>query len=248
MRNQKLLSTWLTALPISKDGFNLFSYEFRDALCLRYLKPLTHLPSNCDGCGSPFTTSHALDYCKVGLVIQRHNEIRDLLCDLTSLVWSQTVKEPVVREAGSDPSHEALIGDISARGVWNPQSMAVFDIHVIDSDAPSYLSRTPDAVLLSAEREKLKYNEACELKHASFTPLCITINGLLGNEMKHFLSQLADKLATKWDQKYNTTLRWIRAKLSFALIRTTNLCIRGSRSKWRGLSMEDGLGINPLYL
>ena len=92
------------------------------------------------------------------------------------------MKEHVVREAGSDPSHEALIGDISARGVWNPQSMAVFDIHVIDSDTPSYLSRTPDAVLLSAEREKkLKYNEACELKHASFTLLCITINGLLGN-------------------------------------------------------------------
>ena len=96
----------------------------------------------------------------------------------------------------SDPPHEALIGDVSARGVWNPQSMAVFNIRVIDSDAPSYLSRTPDAVLLSAEREKkLKYNETCELKHASFTSLCITINGLLGNEMKHFLSRLADKLA-----------------------------------------------------
>ena len=55
------------------------------------------------------------------------------------------MKEPVVREAGSDPSHEAFIGDISARGVWNPQSMAVFDIRVIDSDAPS---RTPNAILL----------------------------------------------------------------------------------------------------
>ena len=104
-----------------------------------------------------------------------------------------------------------------------------------------------NAVLLSAEREKkLKYNEACELKHASFTPHCININGLLGNEMKHFLSRLANRLATKWDQTYK--LHWIRAKLSFALTRATNLCIRGSRSKWRGLSMEDGFGINPLCL
>ena len=119
-RNQKSLSTWLTALPITKDGFDLSSYEFRDALCLRYLKLLTQLPSNCDGCGSPFTTSHALDYRKGGLVIQRYNEIKDLHCDLTHVplfAWSQTAKEPVVREAGSDPSHEALIGDISARGV-----------------------------------------------------------------------------------------------------------------------------------
>ena len=188
LRNQKSLSTWLTTAPIRKDGFDLSTYEFRDALCIPYLKPLPELPPNCDGCGSIISTSHALDCRKGGLVIQRHNEIRDLLHDLMSIVWSQTVKEPIVREATVSPPATALVGDIRARGVWNPQSMAIFDIRVIDSDAPSYLSKSPDAVLRTAERDKkLKYTEACDSKHSSFTPLCITIDGLVGNEMKYFM-------------------------------------------------------------
>lgn len=40
---------------------------------------------------------------------------------------------------------------------------------------------------LSPERErKLKYNEACELKHARFALLLM--HGLAGSEMKHFPS------------------------------------------------------------
>ena len=39
----------------------------------------TDLPSKWDGCGASLTLQHALD-CKVGgLVIQRHNEIRDCM-------------------------------------------------------------------------------------------------------------------------------------------------------------------------
>lgn len=122
------------------------------------------MPPNCDGCRSVFTISHALDCKKGGLVTQRH-EVRDLLYDLSAIVWNQTVKEPVIREATSD--QESLIGDISARGVWQPQATAVFDIRVIDSDAPSYLSKPVESVLTTAEREKLKYNAACEPRHPS---------------------------------------------------------------------------------
>ena len=43
------------------------------------------------------------------------------------------IKEPIIREAL--PGHEALVGDISIRGVWQPQSTAVFDVRVTDSDS-----------------------------------------------------------------------------------------------------------------
>ena len=44
---------------------------------------------------------HALD-CKTGvLVIQRHNEVRDCLGDMAAQVWSQVVREPVLKEAES---------------------------------------------------------------------------------------------------------------------------------------------------
>ena len=55
----------------------------------------TDLPSKCDGCGASLTMQHALD-CKVGgLVIQRHNEIRDCIGDIAAIlkVWTQVVRD-----------------------------------------------------------------------------------------------------------------------------------------------------------
>ena len=157
------VTLWLANCPTcSERSFQFTAVEFRDALCLRYLKPLLDLPPVCDGCGVPFTTSHALDCKKGGLIVQRHNEICDLLFDLISTVWSHTTKEPVVQD-GDLESH-TLVADISARGVCQPQAIALFDVRGIDSDAPSYLSRIPNAVLRTAEREKKnKYSLACDV-------------------------------------------------------------------------------------
>ena len=83
------LSGWLTVLPVAKFNFDLSPQEFRDALALRYRKPLLNVPDFCDGCGSTFDLAHALDCRKGGLVIQRHNEVRDAFGDLSALVWSQ---------------------------------------------------------------------------------------------------------------------------------------------------------------
>ena len=167
-----------------------------------------------------------------------HNEVRDLLCDVSSLAWSQVVKEPVIRE--SHGNSEGLIGDISARGVWQSHATAVFDVRVIDSDAPSYSHMSPKAVLRSAETaKKNKYSSACESIHTSFTPLCFTIDGLVGVEANTFLKKLAERLSLKWDQPYSQVIYWIRKRLSFALLRATGLCLRGTRSKLRSIHFED---------
>ena len=40
------------------------------------------------------------------------------------------------------------------------------------------------------------------------------------------------------------TTGWLCAKLSFAILRATNLCLRGSRTKWRsGVGIDDGAGL-----
>ena len=75
-------------------------------------------------------------------MVQRHNEIRDIIYNLTSLVFNQVTREPVIQDRSDDPPQEALVTDIKARGVWQPQATALFDIRVIDSDAPSYLSKS----------------------------------------------------------------------------------------------------------
>ena len=247
LRAKDSLSSWLNVIPTKKDFYDLSANEFRDALSLRYSKPLLLLPPNCDGCGDLFTTTHALDCRKGGLVIQRHNEIRDTIYDLCTLAWSQVTKEPVIQDSLLDPTCVGLVADIGVRGVWQPQTTTLFDIRVIDTDAPSYINHSPSIIISNAERDKkVKYSRACESRHASFSPLCISIDGLLGKEFSCFLKRLADRLSSKWDLNYSIVMNWLRSKLSFAVLRATNLCIRGSRTKWRGLGLEDGAGINPL--
>ena len=40
------------------------------------------------------------------------------------------------------------------RGAWTPQTEALFDIRVIDTDAQSYRHQIPLQVLITAERRK----------------------------------------------------------------------------------------------
>ena len=61
-------SAWLTVMPIACHHFDLSPVEFRDALSLRYHRPLLKTPAHCDGCGEEFSFQHALDCKKVALL------------------------------------------------------------------------------------------------------------------------------------------------------------------------------------
>ena len=52
-------------------------------------------------------------------------------------------------------------------------------------------------------------------------------------ECKRYHSRLAELLASKKGESYATTMSWIRARVSFALLRSALLCLRGSRAKRR---------------
>ena len=56
--SEKGASAWLTAIPMSKYGFNLHKQAFRDALCLRFGWTPARLPTYCP-CGQTFSVSHA---------------------------------------------------------------------------------------------------------------------------------------------------------------------------------------------
>ena len=114
--------------------------------------------------------------------------MRDAIGDLASLAWAQVTKQPIVCESPStDPSSVTLIADLRLRGVWQPQVDILFDVRFTDVDAPSYRSRSPQAVLCSTEAEKkCKYMEACLARHASFTPLCFSTDGMFGTEADVF--------------------------------------------------------------
>ena len=54
---------------------------------------------------------------KGGLAIQRHNEVRDFLGDMSSEVWPSVLKEPVVRETDPLSNDVGLRLGLGVRGV-----------------------------------------------------------------------------------------------------------------------------------
>ena len=94
------------------------------------------------------------------------------------------------------------------------------------------------AVLSSIEHTmKHKYSQAAETINASFTPFVVTADGHWVLRQRH----LYVILAAMWHKSYSEVLGYVRARMLFAVLRATNLCIRGSRVKWRRrMEIEDG--------
>jgi len=123
----------------------------------------------------------------------------------------------------------------------------LFDIRVINTDAQSYSAHTSLAVLYSVEAEKkCKYSQACHDCRATFTPLCVSVDGVLGPETEFFVKRLSDFLAAKWESPYGVVMGWVRARLSVAILRAMLLCVHGSHTKWRSLGIIDGASLSLL--
>ena len=79
--------------------------------------------------------------------------------------------------------------------------------------------------------KKRKYaTRVLEIEQGTFTPLVFSTTGGMGEECQRFHSRLAELLASKKGDDYSTTISWIRCKVSFAVLRTALLCLRGSRT------------------
>ena len=106
----------LNVLPLTCNHLDPSSLQFYDTLLLGYHRPLSSLPSHCNGCGSTFDLSKPLDCCKGRLVTQRHNEVhKGCSGDLVALAYKDVICELIVREA-SDTA-PALIADLGIRCV-----------------------------------------------------------------------------------------------------------------------------------
>ncbi|KAL9979772.1 hypothetical protein ACROYT_G017483 [Oculina patagonica] len=132
LATEKGASNWLTVLPLKDMGYNLNKGEFRDAVKLR----------------------------RGGFIIQRHNELRDLEADLLKMVCNDVEIEPVLQEltgerlpSGANTTPNARL-DIHARGFWEKQRSAFFDVRVCHPNADSYKDQTPKQIYRNHENEK----------------------------------------------------------------------------------------------
>ena len=80
------------------------------------------------------------------------------------------------------------------------------------------------------QEKRRKYGQRVrELEHASFVPLVFTCTGGAGPAATTFLKRLADQISSTHQLSYNEAIVWLRTRLSFALLRSSLMCIRGSR-------------------
>ena len=233
-------SSWLTAMPISEHGLHLSKRDFRDALALRYGWQLRDMPGRCT-CGQEFTPTHAMCCAKGGFPTIRHNEVRDMVADLITEVCPNVAVEPLLApitgerfKAASTNTAPDARADIRARGFWSRAETAFFDIRVFHPDAASYRHQPIRSVLEQQERRKrLEYAERIiHVDRGSFTPLVFTTVGGAAPECSMFLKRLCTLLAEKGDKSYGEVMSYVRCRLSFALLRSAIMCIRGSRSAY----------------
>ena len=85
---------WLSVLPSTTNENKLGAQECRDSLFLRYGINPPDLPEHCDGCGAAFDICHALGCKKGGLIMARHNGLRDGVTELASKAFAPTHVAP----------------------------------------------------------------------------------------------------------------------------------------------------------
>ena len=83
-------------------------------------------------------------------------------------------------------------------------------------------------MLLRHEKEKKQeYNKRIiNIEHGTFTSLVFSVS----KESSMFHKHITEKTAQKFNESYEKVITVIRCKLSFTILRSALLCIKGSRS------------------
>lgn len=221
-----------------------------------------------------FCIQHALECKKGGLIHARHDEIVWELIDLLIKAFSKSkiADEPPIhkvptgnaKDADEDEAdtpddtvkrakkNDGERGDILIRGFWQRQTDCIVDVRVSSVDTKTYRGMKPAKALELQEKEKKdKYAQSCIDQRRTFTPFVLSTDGLLGVEAKSFLKRLSFALAEKWNRPYSVVRGFVNTRISFAAVRATSLCIRGSRTPLirgaRQVQWQDqtGLSLNP---
>ena len=187
-------------------------------------------------CGAAFSVEHALSCPKGGFPSIRHNEIREYTAYVLSEICHNVSVEPHLQPSQVRfpplPQTGARL-DVAADGFWGSHfERAFFDVKVFNPYAPSNRRTQLSTCYRSHEASKKRAYERriLEVEHASVTPLIFSATGGLGREATVVYKRIAAQLSAKWGHSYSSTMAWIQCRLSFSLLRSSIMCIRGAQS------------------
>ena len=119
----------------------------------------------------------------------------------------------------------------SRRGFWS-RGVTFTDICVFNPLAPSYKSSSIQSLYkrFDAQRKNKYVERITEIEKGTFTPLVFSTIGGCGKEAQCFIKKLTEKIVIKQNCNISKAANLLKTKLSFCIIRSTVLCLRGSRS------------------
>ena len=161
---------------------------------------------------------HALSCPKGGLVITRHNELRNLTAEMLDQVCKNVAIEPLLTPLmgeelpkSSNTSNQAR-ADVIAKGLWIDGKTAFCDVRVFNPLARCHLHHSLPAVHKKNEnKKKWEYNQ----RIGSFTPLVFSCFGGMSRECSCFFSHTAECLANRRKEPKSKISAWIKARLKF---------------------------------
>ena len=236
--HEKGASSWITAISSFDHDTVLNKGEFVDATYIRYGWTLPNLPTTCV-CGASFDVQHALDCMIGGYRTIQHNEVRDVMAKaMKDAGYTAVETEPLLQpltgerfERKSAITNDDARSDIKCTGFWKRMRTAYFDIKVVSPYARSYSRLTTASLFRMAENAKMReYAERIrDVEHGDFNPLVFTTAGGMAPQCQIVVKKLAAVLSDKQGISKSVVTGWLRCRLSFALLRTTLLCVRGTR-------------------
>jgi len=178
--------------------------------------------------------------CKRGGYTQfRHDNVRNSIAEYLREVTKDVRIEPALipiessryQQKGNNADKARL--DVSCRGLWSTFEVTYGDVRIFNPRSDSYKDKTlPQLYKLHENEKKRQYmNRVLQVEKGSFTPLVFTTTGGMAPESTRFIKRIAEKLSQKTKESYSRIMNNIRTRLSFDIMRSVLVAIRGSRGR-----------------
>ena len=122
--------------------------------------------------------------------------------------------------------------DIKANGLWGSRfSRVFFYVKIFNPHAKTSRKLHKDAYKYHETLKNSKYQQRIfNVEQGSFCPLIFGCTDAAAPTATWTMQRLAEKLSEKRLEIYPESINYIRTKISFALLRSSIICIRGCRS------------------
>jgi hypothetical protein len=126
---------------------------------------------------------------------------------------------------------EEARSDVRVLGFWSRLRRAFFDIAAFSPFAPSNRGKSLSRCFeMHEKRKQREYGERIRnVEHGDFTPLIVSTSGGIGVQGSVVIKRLGVRLAKKTNQHTSVAIGFLRCRLSFFILKSAILCLRGSR-------------------